>query len=73
MAVRFKIRLKNFWQVLIKESRRLVLRRLAVLYTTVCRIFIGRELPHSVVSNSWRHKFTPVAKETGFFERFFEF
>ncbi len=44
MAVHFKIRLKNFGKYQIKELQRLDLRR-GGTYTTLCRIFIGRELP----------------------------
>jgi hypothetical protein len=33
---------------------------------------IGRELPRSVVSNSWRHKFAPIAQDRLFFRCFSE-
>ena len=63
MAVHFNIRCKKFWQVSIKERDGLVVGKcvlntlwvmsrgrdgLAVLYTTVCSIFIGKELPRQL-------------------------
>ncbi len=63
MAVHFNIRCKKFWQVSIKERDGLVGGKcvlstlwvvsrgrngLAVLYTTVCPIFIGKELPRQL-------------------------
>jgi len=43
----FQNQFKNFWKVSIKELRRLDLRR-GGTYTTVSRIFIGRELPRQL-------------------------